>query len=126
MSKTRLDVVVEALNKLGAVGSDQAPSASDTALVESKLDGVLEELQHRGVIYVGDPGVAGQLDSGAFTDAETLLIALPLAKANGSDFGKVGQDLSDTYSQAADAENRMRAMQDVEDDPDEPIRFRSF
>jgi|SRR5882757_11549022 len=126
MSKTRLDVVVRALNILGAVGSDQPASASDTTLVEGLLDATIQELAARGVVYIQDPGVAGNYKSGNIDDAFYIPLALALAKAAASDFGKVGQDLSDSYSQAADGENRLRAMQDAEDDSDEPISFRAY
>lgn len=125
MSKTRGDVANRALSILNAVGSGQTAAAEDVTLVDGLLNGVLDELQRRRVVYVGDPGIAGQMATGAFRESEYSLIALSLAKAAAPDFGKVGQDLTDAYSMATDGENRLRAMQEVDDDIDEPIRYSS-
>lgn len=126
MAKTRGDLVDRALKMLGAVGSGQTASAEDTTLVDGLLNAVLDELHRRGVIYVGNRGTQGNLTTGSFADAEFIPLAASLAKAAAPDFGKTGSELADAYSMAADGENRLRAMQSVGDDTDEPIRITAF
>jgi hypothetical protein len=124
--KNRGDIVNRALNMLGAVGSGQTAGAEDVALVDGLLNPTLAELQRRHVVAIGNPGTPGLMTSGAYDDAVYLPIAAALAKAAAPDFGKSGGDLADAYSMAVDGENRLRAMQIVDDDSDDPIPFRSF
>jgi hypothetical protein len=123
MAKTRGDLVNRALNILGAVGSGQTASPEDVALVDALVDPVLEELARRGVTYVGNGGVEGDMTTGDFSPSEFIPLAITLAKAAVSDFGG---DIAGAYSMAVDAEARLRAMQNVGDDTDEPIRFMSY
>lgn len=54
MSRTRVDLVTEALDNLGVTIVGQDPSAEDTAKVDGKVDGLLADLRVRGILYVGD------------------------------------------------------------------------
>jgi hypothetical protein len=54
-TKTRQELVRRALNKLGAIGAGQAPSAEDGALADGAVDPVLSDLSIRNIYAYGDP-----------------------------------------------------------------------
>lgn len=52
--KTRDDLVTQALVNLKVIGSGQDPDADDSATVDGKVDGLLAELETRGIVSVPD------------------------------------------------------------------------
>lgn len=80
MSKTSAQLVARALNKLGAVGAGQAPSAEDAALVEDEIAPLMDDLMVRGIYAWGDPD--------AIDDAAFLHVADLLANSVARDFGR--------------------------------------
>ena len=52
--KTRVELVHEALKNLGYLPEGVTPDAETYAMVDGRLDGVLEELQAKDILYVPD------------------------------------------------------------------------
>lgn len=55
MTASREDLVHEALKNLGYLPEGVTPNAEEYAMVDDRVDGVLEELQAREIVYVIDP-----------------------------------------------------------------------
>lgn len=54
MAKTRADLVARALKNLGALPAGQAASAEDSLSMDALIDPLLDSLNFRDVVYVGD------------------------------------------------------------------------
>jgi len=52
--KTRDDLIAQALINLKVIGSGQSPDADDRAAVDVKIDGLLGELESRGIVSMPD------------------------------------------------------------------------
>src|ERR1044071_7428246 len=97
MSKTRDQLIERALNKLGAIGAGQSPSAEDAALLAASVDPVMSDLASRGIYSWGDPD---NLDDDAFEHlAEVLAVAVA------RDFGKEADETKRLM-----AESRLRQI----------------
>lgn len=78
-TKTRRDLVEQALKNLGVIASGQTPSAEDVARMDAYVDPVLEELEEVGTIEVDDDE--------AIPAAWFLPLSYVLTGAAASDFG---------------------------------------
>ena len=54
MSKTRADLIKRALKNLGALPAGQVASAEDSASMDALIDPLLDSLNAREIVYVGD------------------------------------------------------------------------
>lgn len=88
-TKTRTQLVNEALSKLLVVASGQSPQAEDQQLVDGKVDTLLDQLREDGICDVTDDGAI----EGAWFDA----IASLLANMCSTDFGIPYSDQAKTY-----------------------------
>jgi hypothetical protein len=79
MSKTSLNLITRALERLQRVGSGQDPSAEDAQLLRDNLMPLLEELAQQEVIFVADVE--------AIPDIVFLPLANRLAAECSADFG---------------------------------------
>jgi hypothetical protein len=98
MPKTRTDLINEALDLLGVVGSGQTPAAEDRAVIDGKIAPKLAELARREIVYVPDPDA---VDDEIFDALATLL-----AEEAGPKFGRP-RDIAVRL----EAEGRLIAMQ---------------
>lgn len=80
MPKTRTDLINEALDLLGVVGTGQVPSAEDRAVIDNKIEPKLAELARREIVYVPDTDA---IDDEIFDALATLL-----AEEAGPKFGR--------------------------------------
>lgn len=109
MSKTRQELVHQALRELGVLAEGQPVSAEDYAGVDRHLDGLLEELRDRDVACVPN----AELTEERFF----LPLALILADRSKSVFGRSG-DMA-LRADAERAEGLLYAM--TQDGPDDSI-----
>lgn len=79
-TKTRLEVLTEALDQLGILVPGQAPSSNNMNKIDGVFDPVVEELTALEIYYVDDPGELGPT-GGAIDSAAFLSIAAYLANA---------------------------------------------
>lgn len=70
MSRTRADLVTEALDVLNIVPTGQTPELEDYEKVDNKVDGMLARLAGLEVVYVGD---ANQIPDEWFDDLAAIL-----------------------------------------------------
>lgn len=122
MPKTRGDLCAEVLDQLGAVGAGDTPDPGDLDTVDRALNGTLDELAQRKVIYVANRGQYGQSGSGQIDDSVFLALAQTITKSVATKFGA---SFGGFAAIAADGESRLRAMQ-AEQDIGEPIRADYF
>lgn len=80
MTKSREDLVNQALDNLGALPSNGAAEAEDYDAVDSAVETVMSDLASRGIWQWGDPD---QIDEDAFEHLAGLL-----AQARADRFGK--------------------------------------
>lgn len=78
-TRTRRDLVTEALAVLGVLGAGQAAEVEDFDEVDGHVDGLLSRLAKRNVLYVGD---VEAIDAGVFDP-----LAVCLADAVKEKFG---------------------------------------
>ncbi len=74
-TKTRRELIDQALDNLGVLVIGQAPSDEDVSKIDGRLDAVLELLAARDIVYVPDAGAPGPPTGGEIE----LSIFLPLA-----------------------------------------------
>ncbi len=69
-TKTRAELITEALDQLGIIVPGQAPSATVTNKMDAVVDPVIEQLDALGIYYVDDAGelgpTGGEIESSAF------------------------------------------------------------
>ena len=99
MSKTREELVNEALTILGANPAGQEPSNEDYDHVDGKVEVVLDDLGNRSVAVVSPSDVP----DGAF-----MHLAAILAYHSRGYFGVVGQEAADLREGAVLAERQLR------------------
>lgn len=84
-TKTRQELIVEALDQLGIIVPGQAPSATIMNKMDTIIDPVIEQLDALGIYYVDDVGeigpTGGEIESAAF-----LALAAYLANAGAPKF----------------------------------------
>lgn len=98
MTKTRAELVKEALIELGAVGAGQPPAPEDAQVIDDALVPVLADLAQRDIYQYGD------LD--AIEDEAFLHLAKILANEKARSFGKEPDETKRLYS-----ERRLRELQ---------------
>lgn len=54
MTKTRSDLIERALKNLGALPQGQTASAEDSQSMDAFIDPLIETLNQRGIVYIGD------------------------------------------------------------------------
>lgn len=84
-SKTREELIIEALDDLGILVPGQAPSAANVNKMDGIIDPVIEQLAELDIYYVKDAGAVGpsggEIESSAF-----LALAAYLANAGAAKF----------------------------------------
>lgn len=84
-TKTRQELIIEALDQLGIIVPGQAPSTTIIAKMDTILDPVIEQLDGLGIYYVDDPGEIGPAD-GAIESSAFLALGAYLANAAAAKF----------------------------------------
>ena len=106
-TKTRLQLLIEALDQLGILVPGQAPSAANLNKIDGVLDPVLEELEVLSIYYVSDAGEegpsGGEIESSAF-----LSLAAYLANAAAPKFNLAGD--TKLKALAIEAEQKLRTL----------------
>lgn len=95
--KTRNDLITQALVNLKVIGSGQDPDADDSSTVDGKVDGLLGELESRGIVSVPDSNAIPV----EFFNPLSELLANECAPAFG---------MAKDAGMREDAENRLRIM----------------
>jgi hypothetical protein len=101
-TRTRSDLVVEALANLGGLGAGQQPGAEDLAFIDEKLESIMDGLAAREIVYVPDlAAIPNQwFDS----------LAAIVADACKSKFGVAGDDVAMLMAGAQKAEMDLKVM----------------
>jgi hypothetical protein len=85
-TKTRQELITEALDQLGIIVPGQAPSATVMNKMDTIIDPVIEELSELGIYYVDDAGeigpTGGEIESSAFLSLGAYLANAGAAKFN--------------------------------------------
>jgi hypothetical protein len=84
-TKTRRELIIEALDQLGIIVPGQAPSATIINKVDTVLDPIVEQLASMDIYYVGDVGEIGPT-GGAFESSDFLSLGAYLANAAAAKF----------------------------------------
>jgi hypothetical protein len=84
-TKTRLELIIEALDQLNIIVPGQAPSSTIINKMDEVFDPVVEMLDGLGIYYVDDPGEVGPTD-GNIESAAFLPLGAYLANAAASKF----------------------------------------
>lgn len=100
MTKTRAELVTEALKELGAVGAGQAPAAEDQQTIDQVVEPVLADLAQRNIYSFGD---INSIEDEAF-----LHLAKILANEKARSFGQEPDEGKRLLS-----EKRLRELQPV-------------
>lgn len=106
-TKTRQELLVEALDRLGIMVPGQAPSSAIINKIDGIFDPVVEELADLGIYYVDDPGeitpTGGNIESSAF-----MAIADYLANAAAPKFNLAND--TKLKALAIEAEQKLRTL----------------
>ena len=85
-TKTRQELIIEALDQLGIIVPGTAPSATIVSKMDTIIDPVIEELDALGIYYVDDAGeegpTGGEIESSAFLSLGAYLANAGAAKFN--------------------------------------------
>jgi hypothetical protein len=84
-TKTRRELIIEALDQLGIIVPGQAPSSTAINKVDTILDPVVERLAEMDIYYVADAGEIGPAD-GAIESSAFLSLGAYLANAAAAKF----------------------------------------
>ena len=84
-TKTRLELIIEALDQLNIIVPGQAPSSTIINKMDEVFDPVGEMWDGLGIYYVDDPGEVGPTD-GAIESSAFLALGAYLANAAASKF----------------------------------------
>src|SRR5688572_19187052 len=106
-TKTRQELLIEALDQLGILVPGQPPSAAVMNKIDGVFDPVVEELEALGIYYVDDPGELGPTD-GEIHSSAFLSLGAYLANAAAAKFNLP----SDTKLKALaiEAEQKLRTL----------------
>jgi hypothetical protein len=107
MSKTRVDLINQALTNLGILAQGQSPEAENIAKMDAIVDPALSELAGLDVYYAQDAGEAGP-SGGAIEDSAFLSIADYLANRACSAFNLPADTKMQALSQIA--EDKLRTL----------------
>jgi hypothetical protein len=85
-TKTRQELIIEALDQIGIIVPGQAPSSTVMNKMDTILDPVMEELEGLDIYYVADAGeigpTGGEIESSAFLSIGAYLANAAAAKFN--------------------------------------------
>lgn len=109
-TKTRRELVNQALADLFIVEAGEIPSAADYSTVDGFVDGLLDRLQRRRIVYVDD---ASSIDAAIFDPLAVLLADAAKAEYGGATFD------------VAKAESDLRQITSA-GQTDEPVRAEYF
>lgn len=84
-TKTREQLIIEALDQLGIIVPGQAPSATIVNKVDTILDPIMEQLAELDIYYVDDAGGVGP-SGGAIRSSAFLALGAYLANAAAAKF----------------------------------------
>ncbi len=84
-TKTRAELITEALDQLGIIVPGQAPSTTIINKMDTIVDPVIEQLDGLGIYYVDDIGEIGPAD-GAIESSAFLALGAYLANAAAAKF----------------------------------------
>ena len=84
-TKSRQELIIEALDQLNIIVPGQAPSATIISKMDGVLDPVVEQLEGLEIYYVADPGEEGPT-GGAIESSAFLALGAYLANAAASKF----------------------------------------
>jgi hypothetical protein len=103
-TKSRIDLINQALVNLGVLAAGQTASAEDTATIDAYIDPLVEELEEREIAFVDD--------TDAIPNSWFLPLAIILADAAAMAFGLAGVPVSGgTPDPVLKAETRLRVVQ---------------
>lgn len=97
MSRTRIELIEQALSNLGALSAGQTAEPEDSAALDSRVDTMLSELSQSEVVTITDPD--------NIPDALFNVLAEILANISGGKFGKPSDQQARLIS-----ENKIRVM----------------
>jgi hypothetical protein len=106
-TKTRQELLIEALDQLGIIVPGQAPSSAIINKIDGIFDPVVEQLADLGIYYVDDQGEIGPLD-GAIESSAFLALAAYLANAAASKFNLAAD--TKLKALAIEAEQTLRTL----------------
>jgi hypothetical protein len=106
-TKTRQELLYEALDQLGILVPGQAPSSANINKVDTVFDPVVEELNDLGIYYIDDPGEIGPTD-GAIASSAFLSVAAYLANAAAAKFNLPAD--TKLKALALEAEQKLRTL----------------
>ena len=84
-TKTRRELIIEALDQLNIIVPGQAPSPTIINKMDEVFDPIVEQLEGLGIYYVDDPGEVGP-SGGAIESSAFLALGAYLANAGASKF----------------------------------------
>jgi hypothetical protein len=90
MSHTRSDLVHEALRLIGFLPQGQTAGAEEYATLDASIDDMIAELEWRNVVFIAEPGLLGDANSGAFEGQHFHSLAAILANMVKAAFGLAG------------------------------------
>jgi hypothetical protein len=106
-TKTRQELLIEALDRLGIIVPGQAPSSTIINKIDGIFDPVVEELADLGIYYVDDPGQIGPTD-GNIESSAFMAIADYLANAAAPKFNLTND--TKLKALAIEAEQKLRTL----------------
>lgn len=106
-TKTRQELLYEALDQLGILVPGQAPSTTVLNKIDGVFDPVVEELDALGIYYVDDPGELGPAD-GEIESSAFLSLGAYLANAAASKFNLPAD--AKLKALAIEAEQKLRTL----------------
>lgn len=106
-TKTRQELIIEALDQLNIIVPGQAPSSTIINKMDEVFDPVVEELEALGIYYVDDPGEIGPVQ-GAIESSAFLSLGAYLANAAASKFNLPAD--AKLKALAIEAEQKLRTL----------------
>lgn len=106
-TKTRRELIFEALDQLGILVPGQAPSDTILNKMDSVVDPVVEELSVLGIYYIDSPGELGP-DGGAIESSAFLALGAYLANAAAAKFNLAAD--AKLKALAIEAEQKLRTL----------------
>lgn len=101
-TRTRTDLILKILEKLGVAATGQDPEIEDTTRVDANLDSVIAELGPRDIVNIGD------LDN--VPSEYFLSVASICAYELRDEFGVIGEALSDLEKKNTEAILKLQTM----------------
>lgn len=105
-TKTRLELIYQALDNLGVLVQGQAPGAETVERMDGLVDPMLATLAALEVTFVGDPGTASPPTGGAIEPEVFLPLAAILAQRAAGAFNMAGDASLMALAQLAEGDLR--------------------